>query len=124
MTDRRARNQRPRRVPVHTELVEGAPLEVEGRSLVPLIRLTSRVRRQASLEGDDVRGRGYGFVHMRPVAIVDKDEDGEHYHRIRNETARVTGWLGLAALLIPGLVTLLIYLLPRLSTRHPHRRSA
>jgi ABC-type nickel/cobalt efflux system permease component RcnA len=53
---------------------------------------------------------------MRPVAIVDRGEDGQHAqerHKIHNQTARAIGWLGLAALLIPCVATLLVYVFRR-----------
>lgn len=118
----RARKQhtRPQRGPWVTKLVEGAPLQVAGRELVPLVRVTSWVRRRASLYSHGVGGQGYGFVHMRPIAILDKGENGEfgqEHHSIRNETARAIGWLALAAVVIPWLAMLLVYLARRSASK-------
>lgn len=114
------RHPRAQKGPWLTELVEGDPLQVAGRELVPLVRLTSRVRRRASLYSDGVDGQGYGFVHMRPVAILDKGESeqiNQEHHQIRDETARAIGWLALVALVIPWLAALLDYLSRRLDNR-------
>jgi hypothetical protein len=118
MTDRRVQKG-----PWPTEVVEGDPLQVKGREVVPFVRVTRGVRRRATLRSDSLAGQGYGFVHMRPVAIVDKEGNGGR-HQIRNETAWVIGWLALAALLIPWIATLLIYLSRRLDTKHSRRPSA
>lgn len=117
MTDRRARNRGRKGSPRRTELVEGSPLPVEGRQLVPLVRVTSIVHRRASLGCQGVSGWGYGFAHMRPVAILEKEGDGERRHPIHNQTVRVLGWLALIALLMPGLTFLLVPLVRRLSAR-------
>jgi hypothetical protein len=96
------------RGPWLTEIVKGDPIQVAGREIVPLVRVTRRVQRRASLHSDRVGGQGYGLVTMRPIAVLDNGKDGER-HQIRNETARAIGGLVLAALLIPLLTTLLIF---------------
>ncbi len=127
MTDqehrRRARTQKG---PRQTELVEGDPLPIEGRELVPLVRVTRRVQRRASIYSDGVNAQVLGLVHLRPIAILDREEDGRVHerHQIRNGTARAIGRLALAALLISCLATMLIYLGRRLIDRHSPGPSA
>ena len=99
-----------REAPALTEVVEGDPLPVYGRELVPLVRVTSRAKRRASLYKDGLTGQGYGFVHMRPIAVLDRDER----HPIHNQTARTIGWLILVAMLMPWLTALLVSLSRRL----------
>ncbi len=114
------RHPRPQKGPWLTEIVEGDPFQVAGREVVPLVRVTGRVQRRASLHTGGIGGQGYGLVHMRPVAILDNGEDGhsaQERHQIHNETARAIGGLVLAALLIPWLTKLLIYLWRRLDSR-------
>lgn len=117
MTDQGDRRHRgTQNGPWQTELVEGDPLPVAGRELVPLVRVTRFVQRRASLSGNGIAGEGYGLVHMRPVAILDRGENGQRVQerrQIRNETARVIGLLTLTALLVPPLAVLLIHLLRR-----------
>jgi hypothetical protein len=127
MTDREHRRRTgAQRGPWQTELVEGDPLPVEGRELVPLVRVTTRVRRRASLHSDGVGGQGSGLVHMRPVAILDRGEDGRVHerHQIRSRTARAIGGLALTALLVPCLAMVLVYLGRRLIDRRSPRASA
>jgi len=104
---------RARKGPWLTDVVEGDPLQVAGRELVPFVRVTSWVGRRASLRSGGVSGQGYGFVHVQPVAIVDSGKEDER-HQIRDETARALGRLGLVALLVPLLTMLLIYVSRRL----------
>jgi len=110
--------------PLLTEIIEGEPLHIEGRELVPLVRVTSLVKRRASLSGDRIHGRAYGFVRMRPVALLEKMGDKEQRHRIQNGTLRVLSWLVLVALAVPWLAALLIYLWRRREERRSQLRSA
>jgi hypothetical protein len=110
--------------PLLTEIIEGEPIQVEGRELVPLVRVTSLVKRRASLSGDRVHGRAYGFVRMRPVALLEKKGDEEQRHRIQNGTVRVLSWLALVALAVPWLAALLTYLWRRREERCSQHRSA
>jgi hypothetical protein len=119
-----ARRTKQQKGPWLTELVEGDALVVEGRELVPLVRVTSWVRRRASLGDEGIEGQGYGFVHMKPVAILEERDDGELRHQIRNGTASVLGWLAVAALVIPGMAILLIYLWRKLDDERSQGSSA
>jgi len=100
------------RDPVSTEIVEADALHVNGRELVPLVRVTSRARRRASLYKDGLTGQGYGFVYMRPIAVVDKEDR----HPIHNQTAQTIGWLMLVAALIPWLTALIVIISRRWDT--------
>ena len=120
-------DQRAKKGPWLTELVEGDPIRVEGRELVPMVRVTSRMQRRASLCDERVSGRGHGFIYMRPVAILDEGANGQgpqEHHPIRNGTARLVGWMALAAFLIPWLATLLVYLSRKSDNRDRQRPSA
>lgn len=113
-----------RKGPFVTRVVEAQPILVEGRELVPLVRVTSRVQRRASLRSDRVRGQGFAFVDLRPVAVLDRGGNGQliqRRHEVRNETTRVMSRLALAVFLIPCLAKLLIYLSRRLDheSRNP-----
>jgi len=96
-----------------TEVIEGKPLCVEGRELVPLVRVTSRARRRAFVGSDRLAGRGWGFVAMRPIAILERSEAGECRIPIQDKTAQVLCGLLLAALVIPLLLALAVYLARR-----------
>jgi uncharacterized spore protein YtfJ len=105
--------------PLKTETVEGDPIHVEGRELVPLIRMTSRVRRTAVLSKGGVEAHGWGFVQLRPVALLDRSDDGERRLAIGDQTARWIGGLLLIALVVPCVAATLMYLSRRLSDRRP-----
>jgi hypothetical protein len=106
-------DERVRHGPFTVEIVEGDPVQVEGRELVPVVRVTSRMRRRAFMGGDGVGGGGWGFVHMRPVAIVDRSGAGEQRLQVRNEAAGSIVWLTLIFLAVPLMAFLLVYLLRR-----------
>lgn len=96
--------------PWMTEIVKGDPIQVEGRELVPLVRVTGRIRRRAFLGSEGVSGGGWGFVCMRPIAILDRCGAGEHLLGIRSGTGRSFVWLSLAFLTVPLVAVLLVSL--------------
>jgi hypothetical protein len=93
-----------RRGPVVTAVVEGKPIRVGERELVPAVRVTTRGRRQAFVGPDRLAGQGWGFVRLQPVAILERSETGEQRFPIRDRTAEVLGGLLLAAFIIPLLL--------------------
>jgi hypothetical protein len=99
--------------PRMTKIVEGDPIQVGGRELAPLVRVTSRMQRRASVGGHGVSGGGWGFVLMQPVAIVDRSGAGEHPLRIRGRSERWVVWLLLVFLVPPLIAVLLIALSQR-----------
>jgi hypothetical protein len=106
MSDRRVRHS-----PWMTEIVKGDPIQVGGRELVPVVRVTSRMRRRALVGSDGVSGGGWGFVHMRPVEILDYRSGGsEHHLRIRSDAWRSVLWLALFFFGVPLAAVLLIIL--------------
>jgi hypothetical protein len=97
-----------RQGPWMTEMVEGEPFCVGGRELVPLVRVTSRVRRQALVGSSRVTGRGWGLVRMQPVALLERSEAGDRCIPIQDETAQTLDRLFLAALIVPLLAALVL----------------
>jgi hypothetical protein len=86
--------------------IEGRPIHVEGRELVPVVRVETDVRRRAFVGARGLAGEGTGFVHMRPVAILERGGAGERRIPVRDRTAQLLGGLLLAALVIPALMLL------------------
>jgi hypothetical protein len=86
--------------------VEGHPIRVGDRELVPLVRVESDVWRRAFVGTSGLAGEGAGFVHMRPVAILERSETGERRIPVRDRTAQWLGGLLLAGLIIPALLLL------------------
>jgi hypothetical protein len=105
--------------PSMTETVEGDPIHVAGRELVPLIRMTSRVRRRAVLGDGGVEAHGWGFIQLRPVALLDRSDDAGRRLAICDQTTRWIRWLLLIALIVPCVAAILMYLTRRFSHRTP-----
>jgi len=95
-----------KRGPQMTETIEGEPIRIGERELVPLVRVTSRVRRRAFVGSDGVGAQGWGFVRMR----LERDGAGERRIPIEDKTAQVVGGLLLAAFIIPLLLALAVRL--------------
>lgn len=90
--------------PLVSEVVEGEPIRVGGREMVPVVRVTTRGRRRAFVSPDRLAGQGWGFVRLQPIAILERSESGERRVPIRDRTAEVLGGLLLAAFIIPLLL--------------------
>jgi uncharacterized spore protein YtfJ len=86
--------------------VEGRPIRVGERELVPVVRVETDVRRRAFVGADGLAGEGSGFVYMRPVAVLERSEAGQRRIPIQDRTAQLLGGLLLAALIIPALMLL------------------
>jgi hypothetical protein len=91
---------------VMIETIEGRPIHAGERELVPVVRVEADVRRWAFVGAAGLAGEGVGFVHMRPVAILERSEAGERCIPIPDRTAQLLGGLLLAALVIPALMLL------------------
>jgi uncharacterized spore protein YtfJ len=86
--------------------VEGEPIRIGERELVPVVRVETEVRRRAFVGASGLAGEGAGFVHLRPVAVLERSEEGERCISIQDRTAQLFGGLLLAALVIPALMLL------------------
>ena len=93
-----------------SEIVEGEPIRIGECELVPVVHVTTYVRRQALVGSDRLAGQGWGFVHLRPVAIVERSEAGERHIPIQNKTAQALSGLLLAAFIIPLLLAVAVRL--------------
>ena len=86
------------------EVVEGSPIRIGERELVPVVRVTRHVRRRALVGSDRLAAQGQGFMHLRPVAIVERSAAGERRTPIPDRTAQMLSGLLLAAFIIPLLL--------------------
>jgi uncharacterized spore protein YtfJ len=86
--------------------IEGTPIRVGERELVPVVQVEANVQRRAFVGASGLAGEGSGFVHMRPVAILERSEAGERRIPIHDRTVQLLGGLLLAALVIPALMLL------------------
>jgi hypothetical protein len=98
---------------VISKLVEGEPIHAGEREIVPLVRATIYGRRRAFVGSDRLTGEGWGVVHMRPVAIVERSETGERRIPIQDKTAQILGGLLLAAFIVPMLLGMAVHLARR-----------
>ena len=98
------------RGPGVSEVVQGEPVQVGDRELVPLVRVTTHLRRRAFVGTDRTSGDGWGFVRLRPVAILERSETGERRLSIPDRTAQALGGFLLAAFIIPLLLAVAVRL--------------
>jgi hypothetical protein len=86
------------------EIVEGKPVRVADRELVPVVRVETDVQRRAFVGSSGVAGEGAGFVHLRPIAILERSGVGERRIPVQDRTTQWLGGLLLAALVVPALM--------------------
>jgi uncharacterized spore protein YtfJ len=102
-----------RRGPMASEVVEGEPIRVGERELVPVVRVTTRVRRHAFVGTGRLAGQGWGLVRLQPVAILERGEADERRIPIHDRTAQALSGLLLAAFIIPLLLAVAVRLARR-----------
>ncbi len=98
---------------VRTEIVRGRPIQVEGRTLVPVVRQTTGSWQQATIGNHRLAGRGGGFVHLHPLGVVEQKGEEERFIPIPDVTARMLVGLFLAAVVVPLLLVIGLRLLRR-----------
>ncbi|MCP4540504.1 MAG: hypothetical protein GY832_25485 [Chloroflexi bacterium] len=99
-----------RQNPLVTKIIKGEPIHVGERELVPLVRVTTYARRQAVVGSRQLSGQGWGFVHMHPVAILERRNGRERRIPIQDTTTQWLSGLLLAAFIIPMLLLLAVRL--------------
>ena len=93
--------------PWKTELIEGEPIQVGQRQLIPIVRMRSTVRRQVTFGTQESSGGGGGLVWLQPVAVIERRPDGSEEHiAILDETGTAIKGMLIGALTLP-----LLYLL-------------
>lgn len=86
------------------EIVEGEPVLVAERELVPIVRVEADMQRRAFVGSSGTAGEGAGFVHLQPIAILERSGMGERRIPVQDRTAQWLGGLLLAALVVPVLM--------------------
>jgi len=99
------------------ETIEGKPIQVGERGLVPLVQVTTRGQRRALVGADRVTGEGWGFVRLRPIAVLERSAGGERRLPIQDRTAQWLGGFLLAAFIVP----LLLGVAVRLASSEPRK---
>jgi len=93
-----------------SEIVEGEPIHIGERELIPVARVATYVRRRAFVGDGQLAGQGRGFVRIQPIAIIERDGESERRILIRDRTAQTLGGLLLAAFIIPLLLAVAVRL--------------
>lgn len=88
-----------------TARVRGEPYHVAGRTLVPVARVVTYGQARATVGTYRLAGRGRGWAHIRPLAIVEKTTGGERRIPIRDATAQSVACMAIAAVVITLLLS-------------------
>ena len=64
------------RGPWQTKVIEGEPIQVDGRELVPVVKARSAVRRGVTFGTHNASAHGGGIVWLKPVAVIERRPDG------------------------------------------------
>ncbi|HEC33740.1 MAG TPA: hypothetical protein ENI37_03365 [Chloroflexi bacterium] len=91
---------------VQTEVARGRPLKVGDRTLVPVVRRTTGVWRQATIGTHHLASRGGGFVCLQPVGLIEQQGEGERFIPIPDKTRQALWGFLATALVVPLLLTL------------------
>jgi hypothetical protein len=88
-----------------SEIVRGRPVRFGRSELVPVVWIESVVERRALVGDGRLSGGGLGFVHLKPIAILERRDGGsERCIPIRDRTTQLIGGLLLVALIVPLLM--------------------
>ena len=92
--------------PWTTELVEGEPIQVGERELIPLVRVRSIIRRQVTFGTEASNGGGGGLVWLQPTAVIERRPDGsQEQFPVLDHT-----WIAIKGMLLGALGLPILYL--------------
>lgn len=94
--------------PLQVKTVRGTPIEVYGRTLTPVARVTSTVQHRATIRADRIEGSGWGFAHTQPTALIEETNGSSRAHLIPDRTRTVLGQMALVALVFPAICVAVI----------------
>jgi uncharacterized spore protein YtfJ len=94
--------------PVAVETVRGRPVEVYGRTLVPVARVVSTRGRQGTIRQARVEGSGWGTALVRPVEVIEESAEGVRVLPIYDQTRAVLRQMALVGAAIPLLAVALV----------------
>jgi hypothetical protein len=101
-----------RQQPWHTQLIEGAPIQVGQREYVPQILARSIIRRRVTFGTQASFGRGGALVWLQPLAVIERRPDGSQQRiAIPSETDQAIKMMFLGALALPVLYALVVTLM-------------
>jgi hypothetical protein len=80
---------------IHHRILQGEPIRVGSREIIPEAQVTWWMRRSGTVGMDRLSGWGTGWVNIKPQALIERGPGFTRRIPIRDETARML--LGLAA---------------------------
>lgn len=89
------------------KLIEGDPIQVGQRQLIPIVKARSIIRRQVTFGTGSSHGSGGGLVWLRPVAVIERRSDGSE-ERI---TIPDGTWMAIKGMLLGALALPVVYVL-------------
>ena len=96
--------------PVAVEVIRGTPVPVLDRTITPVVRAVSAVRRRGTIRNARVEGEAWCVALTRPVAIVEERYGDTRVLKIPDVTRRVLTSMALVAALFPLLALVLVRL--------------
>jgi hypothetical protein len=88
------------------EIVQGSPLWVGGREIVPEAEVWSFQSKQFGLKGNDASGGGAWWSWSRPTALIEHGPEGVRRVRINDVNLQLEIALISAAIVLPLVLTI------------------
>ena len=93
--------------PARMTVVAGSPIQVGDREIVPLVGVSSTLRRGAFVGQASEGACSRGVRHLRPIGVVERRSGRERVIPVRDLTSQILAGLTLAGLLVPVAVFVL-----------------
>ena len=88
------------------EIIQGQPLRVGDREIVPEAEVWSLHAKQLKLQNDNASGGGAWWSWSRPTALIERTPDGERRVRIIDVNLQLELALIIGALVLPIILTI------------------
>ncbi len=88
------------------ETIQGQPLRVGDREIVPEAEVWSVQTKQLGLNESGTSGGGAWWSWSRPTALIERGPDGERHVRINDVNLQLEMALIVAAIVLPVLLTI------------------
>jgi len=85
---------------IQHRIVQGEPICVGQKEVVPEAQVTSWLQRRATIGTDHSLGWGAGMVSIQPTALVERGPMGARRIPIRDETTRMLAGLAAGAVFV------------------------
>lgn len=111
-------------LPYRTEVIEGDPVQIGQRQLIPVAKMRSVIRRQVTFGTEASNGRGAGLVWVQPTAVIERRPNGtEERIPIPDETGAAIQRMLVGALALPVLYLVTVILMLLWRTRSTKRQT-